>query len=67
MEQPDQDILVFKVKREDGHGRQKILRRDLLLPIGSRLPAPTPTPRRKIRRKEPAEPSVVMVLFHNLN
>jgi hypothetical protein len=26
--------------------------------LGSRLPAPTPTPRRRIRRKEPAKPSV---------
>ena len=58
MEQPNHDIPVFKVKREDGQGRQKILHRNLLLPIGSRLPAPTPTPRRRNRRKEPAEPSV---------
>ena len=60
-EQPNKDIPVFKVQREDGQGRCKVLHRNLLLPIGSRLPAPVPTPRRsRIRKKKhtDTEPSV---------
>jgi hypothetical protein len=32
--QPNQDIPVYKVQREDGFGRMRILHRNVLLPIG---------------------------------
>ena len=53
-EQPNADIPVYKVKREDGEGRCKTLHRNLLLPIGTKLPSPipTPAPRRSTTRKQ---------------
>ena len=35
--QPNPNIPVYKVRREDGEGRCKTLHRNLLLPIGTRL------------------------------
>ncbi|XP_062614358.1 uncharacterized protein LOC134276091 [Saccostrea cucullata] len=53
----NEDIPVYKVRREDGEGRFKVLHRNLLLPIGSKLQKPTPLVkpprgRRKAVRKE---------------
>lgn len=42
--QPNEDIPVFKVRREDGEGRCKVLHRNLLLPIGTKFPIARPTP-----------------------
>ena len=47
--QPNQDIPVFEVLREDGKGKTKVLHRNLLLPISSIPPAP-PEPKDKIQR-----------------
>ena len=55
--QPNEDIPVFTVRREDGEGRCKVLHRNLLLPIGTKFPVtdtspPVPKPRaRKGNRK----------------
>lgn len=35
-------IPVYKVRREDGEGRTRVLQRKLLLPIGTKLPRSTP-------------------------
>ena len=44
-------IPVYKVQREDVQGRTKILHRNLLLPIGSKLMAPIPAPRARLQKK----------------
>ncbi|KAK3106463.1 hypothetical protein FSP39_020529 [Pinctada imbricata] len=51
VDKPNSDIPVFVVKKENGTGRQRVLHRNLLLPIGDRniededLPKPKPIPR----------------------
>lgn len=59
--QPNNEIPVFKVRREDGQGRIRTLHRNLLLPIGTKLASPTPAPRnrkrRTIRNQEVEEPT----------
>ena len=47
--QPNKDIPVFVVEREDGEGRRRSLHRNHLLPIGYLLPdeQPKPKPRKK--------------------
>ena len=48
LDQPNTNIPVFSVVREDGEGRTRTLHRNLLLPIGFlRDEAPTPKPRKK--------------------
>ena len=47
--QPNIEIPVFKVKREDGSGEPRVLHRNMLLPIGS-LPIPNDKPRVTKRR-----------------
>ncbi|XP_062567508.1 uncharacterized protein LOC134229739 [Saccostrea cucullata] len=49
--QPNNSVPVFQVKREDDQGRTRILHRNLLLPIGSKLASPVPAPRRKLPGK----------------
>ncbi|XP_060073436.1 uncharacterized protein LOC132553223 [Ylistrum balloti] len=51
MNQPNPDVPVYEVKREDGEGRSKTLHRNLLLPISflpghTDKPVPVPRPRR---------------------
>lgn len=61
IKQPNNEIPVFKVRREDGQGRIRTLHRNLLLPIGTKLASPTPAPRnrkrRTIRNQEVEEPT----------
>lgn len=57
LQQPNTNVPVFKVKREDGEGRCKTLHRNLLLPIGSKLPSPTPPPRHRVQTKKSDLPS----------
>jgi hypothetical protein len=57
IKQPNEDIPVFKVRREDGEGRCRVLHRNLLLPIGSKFtstrpPKPTPRPRQKAGKRD---------------
>lgn len=47
LKQPNKEIPVFKVRREDGQGRIRVLHRNLLLPIGTKLTSPVPAPRTK--------------------
>nr|XP_034330565.1 nucleolin-like [Crassostrea gigas] len=54
--QPNRDIPVFKVKREDDQGKERVLYRNLFLPIGSKLTSPVPAPR--IRKKKTEETEV---------
>ena len=46
--QPNEDIPVFTVRKENGEGRVRTLHRNLLPPIGFISDTPTPAPR-KIR------------------
>ena len=58
---PNPDVPVFVVSKENGTGRQRVLHRNLLLPIGSMLMdeldkdkdtyRPKPAPRKSLRRK----------------
>ena len=54
LSQPNPDIPVYKVSREDGEGRCKTLHRNLLLPIGTRLPFPVlvPAPRSRVKQRD---------------
>lgn len=49
LQQPNTNVPVFKVKREDGEGRCKTLHTNLLLPIGSKLPSHVPLPRHRVQ------------------
>ena len=52
---PNPDIPVFKVKKENGEGRERVLHRNLLFPIGNKESgehSPQPRP-----RKEPPKPA----------
>jgi hypothetical protein len=49
--QPNKDIPVFEVKREDGKGAVRTLHRNMLLPITSVLPA-DPTENRRVKVPE---------------
>jgi transposase InsO family protein len=61
-DQPNADIPVYTVVRENGNGRRRILHRNLLLPIGSlprtetEIDRPVPRP----RRSGPRPPSIDM-------
>lgn len=61
--QPNRDIPVFKIKREDDQGKERVLHRNLLLPIGSKLTTPVPAPR--IRKKKKTEEIEVEESIHN--
>lgn len=52
-DQPNNDIPVYVVKKEDGTGRVRTLHRNHLLPIGYIRPRPVPVPRRKARAQLP--------------
>lgn len=58
LDQPNLDIPVFRVQKEDGTGRIRTLHRNLLLPIGyiseeaTSRPIPKPRKRNKIRSPE---------------
>lgn len=45
--QPNDDIPVYTVRKENGEGRTRTLHRNLLLPIGYVVDTPTPIPRKK--------------------
>ena len=53
--QPNKDIPVFKIKKENGEGRIKTLHRKLLLPIGYIVDTPTPAPRKRQLPHKPAK------------
>lgn len=55
LSQPNSDIPVFKVKREDGEGRVRTLHRNLLLPVGYLSDTPLPAPRKPRKRQIPAK------------
>lgn len=57
LQQPNTNVPVFKVKREDGEGRCKTLHRNLLLPIGSKLPSPVPPPRHRVQSNKSELPN----------
>ncbi|XP_052689219.1 uncharacterized protein LOC128167505 [Crassostrea angulata] len=61
--QPNRDIPVFKVKREDDQGKERVLHRNLLLPIGSKLTSPVPAPR--IRKKKTEETEIEELSIHH--
>jgi transposase InsO family protein len=61
--QPNSDIPVFVVQKENGHGRKRTLHRNLLLPIGALPETPvqhTPAPRctRPVPKPRPRRKSV---------
>ena len=51
--QPNDDIPVFTVRKENGEGRTRTVHRNLLLPIGFIMDKPTPAPRKTIQRDQP--------------
>lgn len=53
--QPNRDIPVFKVKKEDDQGKERVLYRNLFLPIGSKLTSPVPAPRISKKKTEETE------------
>ena len=58
LEQPNMDIPVYVVRREDGIGRKRSLHRKHLLPLGS-LPIPEEAPVPKARKsKQIAQPDI---------
>lgn len=57
LQQPNNNVPVFKVKREDGEGRCKTLHRNVLLPIGSKLPSPVPPPRHRVQSNKSELPN----------
>lgn len=57
LQQPNTNVPVFKVKRKDGEGRCKTLHRNLLLPIGSKLPSPVPPPRHRVQSNKSELPN----------
>ncbi|XP_033753138.1 uncharacterized protein LOC117336635 [Pecten maximus] len=69
--QDNPDIPVYRVRKEDGHGKDRVLHRNHLLPIGS-LPMgnkvdmarPCPAPRTGITRSRRLEPAVESVSDH---
>ena len=68
--QPNPNIPVYKVSREDGERRCKTLHRNLLLPIGTRLPSPVqvPAPRSRVKQRnismDKAESELNLNYFH---
>lgn len=60
LHQPNKDVPVYVVQREDGSGKRRTLHRNLLLPIGCIDPdyeekKPIPKPRSKTQQKERKE------------
>ena len=49
--QPNLQIPVYQVQREDGQGRTKIIHRNLLLPIGPKLIERIPASRARLQKK----------------
>ena len=54
MNQPNSDIPVYTVKKENGEGKPRTLHRNLLLPIGYVSEVPVPAPR--LKQQPPAKP-----------
>jgi hypothetical protein len=48
--QPNTDILVYNLRKENNEGRARTLHRNLLLPIGYIRDVPTPAPRKLLKR-----------------
>jgi transposase InsO family protein len=61
LEQPNEDIPVFVVRKENGEGRRRTLHRNLLLPIGALPPDPTPlvAPQTVPKQKKSDVPNIV--------
>ncbi|XP_052090378.1 uncharacterized protein LOC127727026 [Mytilus californianus] len=58
LEQPNLDIPVFTVRKENGEGRKRNLHRNLLLPVGHLVEPTKPVPKpRKRTKKEPPKPA----------
>jgi hypothetical protein len=57
--QPNPDIPVFTVQREDGEGRKRNLHRNLLLPVGDIKETPVkPVPKPRVRTLKPKSPQI---------
>ncbi|XP_063438199.1 uncharacterized protein LOC134719148 [Mytilus trossulus] len=61
LEQPNSEIPVFVVRKENGEGRKRTLHRNLLLPIGSvsmdeQEPEDTPQPKPRLRPRKETKP-----------
>jgi hypothetical protein len=48
--QPNTDIPVYSLRKENNEGRARTLHRNLLLPIGYIRDVPTPVPRKLLKR-----------------